>query len=428
MLRAAILWGVNMVQLWTMSDQELSRFEVLQRVNDRRMTQQQAGQILGLTRRQIYRLLKAVQRQGAAGLVSKRRGKRGNRQLAPGLAAEAITIIQQRYSDFGPTLACEKLRELHGVTLSVEVVRKLMVQARLWTPRALRGRQVHQPRTRRQCLGELIQIDGCDHHWFEDRAPRCTMLVYVDDATSRIMEARFVETESTLTYMESTKDYIMRHGKPLAFYSDRHSVFSVNQQEQVGYEGITQFYRSLQQLGIELICATSPQAKGRVERAHQTLQDRLVKELRLQGISSLAAGNAFLATYLPEYNRRFAKLPSNPLDAHRPLGQREKLDDIFTIHEKRLLTSNLTFRYNNTVYCIEPCAENLKLRNRAVTVMLQYDGSIRVRHGKTELKFVKDYTRVSRAAPPKRAHHKDLTAIMRKLLPEQDRFIDLSIN
>jgi hypothetical protein len=210
-----------------MSDGEISRLEVLQRVLGRRMTQQQAGQILGLTRRQIYRLLKSVKEHGAAGLISKRRGRRSNYQLAPGLGAEALALIRQRYAGFGPTLACEKLRERHQLNLSVETVRKLMIGAELWTPRALRDKAVHQPRMRRQSLGELIQIDGCEHAWFEDRGPPCSLLVYVDDATSCIMAARFVDAESTLNYMETTREYIMRHGKPLAFYSDRHTVFSV---------------------------------------------------------------------------------------------------------------------------------------------------------------------------------------------------------
>lgn len=416
-----------MTALRTMSDKEISRFEVLQRVIDRRMTQQQAGQVLGLNRRQIYRLLKAVKQRGAAGLISKRRGKRSNCQLAAGVAVQAVTLIKERYADFGPTLACEKLRELHEVNLSVEAVRKLMIGADLWTPRALRDRAVHQPRDRRQSLGELIQIDGCEHAWFEGRGPKCTMLVYVDDATSKIMTGRFVDSESTLSYMETTRGYIERHGKPLAFYSDRHSVFNVNQQDRLTGEGVTQFCRALQQLGIELICAQSSQAKGRVERAHLTLQDRLVKELRLQGISSINAGNAFLGTFIEDYNRRFGKEPLHPLDVHRPLGQRERLEDIFSVQEKRQLSGNLTFRYRNTVYAVEPCPENLKFKNKAVTILTQCDGSMRVRHGKAELKIVKDRSRISRAAPPLRAGHKDLTAIMNRLIPDHGRFIDLSI-
>ena len=410
-----------------MSDKELSRFEVLQRVLDRRMTQQHAGQLLGLTRRQIYRLLSRIKKHGAAGLVSKRRGRRSNYQLAPGLAAKALALIRQHYADFGPTLACEKLRERHQLRLSVETVRKLMMGTGLWTPRGLRDKAVHQPRMRRQSVGELIQIDGCEHAWFEDRGAPCSLLVYVDDATSRIMAARFVEAESTFAYMETTRAYIEHHGKPLAFYSDRHSVFNVNQTERLTGEGITQFHRALGQLGIELICANTSQAKGRVERAHLTLQDRLVKELRLAGISSIKTGNEFLSAFIDDYNRRFGKEPFHPLDVHRPVGQREKLDDIFTIQEKRQLCGNLTFPYQNTVYAVEPSPANLKLKNRAITVMTDGSGKMRVRYGKTDLRVVKDHHRPSRAAPPLRAGHKDLTAVMNRFFPEGGRFINLSI-
>jgi hypothetical protein len=411
-----------------MSSKELSRFEVLQWVLDRRMTQQHAGQLLGLTRRQIYRLLSSVKQHGAAGLVSKRRGRGSNNQLASGLAAEALTLIRQHYADFGPTLACEKLWERHKLNLSVETVRKLMMGAGLWTPRALRDKAVHQPRTRRQSVGELIQIDGCEHAWFEDRGSPCSLLVYVDDATSRIMAARFVEAESTFAYMETTRAYIERHGKPLAFYSDRHSVFNVNQTERLTGEGVTQFHRALGQLGIELICANTSQAKGRVERAHLTLQDRLVKELRLAGISSIKAGNEFLGgVFIDDYNRRFGQEPFHPVDVHRPVGQHEKLNDIFTIQEKRQLCGNLTFRYQNTVYAVEPSPANLKLKNRAITVMTDCGGKMRVRYGKNDLRVVKDHRRPSRAAPPMRAGRKDLTAVMSRFFPEGGRFINLSI-
>jgi transposase len=416
-----------MQELKTMSDQELTRFEVLQRIVNRQMTQTQAGQVLGLSRRQIYRLLQAIQEVGAAGLISKRRGKPSNHQLAPGLAEKAIALIKARYADFGPTLACEKLRERHEVYVSVETVRKLMMTAGLWVPRAWRDTPVHQPRTRRPCLGELVQIDGCEHAWFEKRAPVCTLLVYVDDATSRILIARLVGSESTTSYMETTREYVERYGKPLAFYSDRHSVFNVNRRDSLTGEGITQFCRALQQLGIELICATSSQAKGRVERAHLTLQDRLVKELRLQGISTIEGANRFLGPFIDDYNYRFGKEARNPLDAHRPLGQRERLDDIFSVQEKRQLSRNLTFRHDNTVYAIEPNAENLKLKNKTVTVLTQLDGTMRVRYRNRELRFVKDSSRPSRKAPPKHASHKDLTEIINRLFPDPERVIDLVI-
>ena len=187
------------------------------------------------------------------------------------------------------------------------------------------------------------------------------------------------------------------------------------------------FTGALRQIGIELICANSSQAKGRVERAHLTLQDRLVKELRLEGISSIKAGNKFLDAFIGDYNRRFGKEPLHPANVHRSLGERENLDDVFTIQEKRQLCGNLTFRYQNTVYAVEPIPANLKLKHRAITVMTQCDGRMRVRHGKTDLRIVMDHRRASRAAPPMRAGHKDLTVIMNRLIPDHGRFIDLSV-
>lgn len=415
------------MEMWTMSDRELSRFEVVQRVADRRLTQDQAAQILGLSRRQVYRLLDALRREGITGLLSKRRGRPSPHQLALGTGERAVSLIRERYADFGPTLACEKLREWHGVILSVETVRKLMTEAGLWIPRALRERGIHQPRPRRSRFGELIQIDGCEHAWFEARAPACTLLVYVDDATSRIVLARFVVSESTVSYMRATRDYVRQHGKPLAFYSDRHTVFSVNGGEKLSGEGVTQFCRALRQLGIELICALSSPAKGRVERAHLTLQDRLVKEMRLRGIATFEEGNAFLPGFLEDYNRRFGRAAREATDAHRPLGSRDRLDDIFSVQESRQLSQNLTFRYRNTVYAVEPTDVNLKLRKRAVTVLEPLDGTLRVRYRNADLRFVKDRGYPSRAAPPKRATHKDLTAIINRLLPDPCPFVDLSV-
>lgn len=415
------------MELWSMSDQELTRYEVLQRVFDRKMTREQGARVLGLSRRQVYRLLGTVRREGVSGLISKKRGKPSNHRLSPGLCEEALRLVRERYADFGPTLACEKLREEHGLQLSVETLRKLMVEAGLWVPRALRERGVHQPRLRRACFGELVQIDGCEHAWFEARAPMCTLLVYVDDATSRIVAARFVASESTLSYMQATSDYVQEHGKPLAFYSDRHVVFSVNSGEQVDGEGITQFGRALGELGIELICALSPQAKGRVERAHLTLQDRLVKEMRIQGITGMDEGNAFLPGFLGAYNRRFSREARDPLDAHRPLGRRERLENIFSVRNWRKLSRNLTFRYCNTVYALEPTEANLKLRGRAVTILTQLDGTLRVCYRNRDLRFAKDTARPVRAAPPKRATYKDLTAIMDGLTPGRNPYVDLSI-
>src|SRR5215469_14563318 len=274
-----------------MSDGELSRLEVLRDLDQKRLTTEAAAQLLGLERRQLFRLLKAYRSEGATGLISKRRGHRSNRRKPDALRRSVLAIIREWYWDFGPTLAAEKLREVHGITLGRETLRLWMIEAGLWRDRKQRRGRVHQPRPRRDCVGELVQVDGSEHSWFEDRGPQCTLLVFIDDATGRLMHLQFVESESTFSYFQATRAYLEAWGKPVAFYSDKHGVFRVNQTGAVGGDGMTQFGRALHALNIDIICANSSQAKGRVERAHKTLQDRLVKELRLAGVGTLADGN-----------------------------------------------------------------------------------------------------------------------------------------
>src|SRR4051794_40164821 len=220
-----------------------------------------------------------------------------------------------------------------------------MIVEGLWVDRKQRLKRIHQPRSRRECVGELVQIDGCEHWWFEDRGPQCTLLVFVDDATGRLMHLHFVESESTFSYFHATRAYLESWGKPIAFYSDKHGVFRVNHEGAIGGDGMTQFGRALDALNIEIICANSSQAKGRVERAHKTLQDRLVKELRLAGASSLAEGNALLPAFMADYNARFAKPPANGKDLHRPLRDEDNLEDAFAWKEECTLSRALTLQY-----------------------------------------------------------------------------------
>jgi len=240
------------------------------------------------------------------------------------LEAHARALIQTHYADYGPTLACEKLRERHGVSLSKETVRRIMIDAGFWVPRKQRPPKIHQPRNRRACLGELVQIDGSEHAWFEDRAPVCTLLVFVDDATSRLMQLLFVPTESTFAYFAATRAYLEHHGKPVAFYSDKSSVFRINARGATAGRDYTQFGRALYELNIESICANTSQAKGRVERMNGTLQDRLVKELRLRNIGTLEAANAYAPVFMADFNMRFAKIPRSDFNAHRLIAQRAR--------------------------------------------------------------------------------------------------------
>lgn len=369
----------------TMSAKELDRLEIIGRVVDRRLTQRKAAERLGLSLRQVERLCRAFRTDGAAGLVSRKRGRSSNRKLSSALRERAVDLVRERYTDFGPTLVCEKLTEQHGFDISRETLRRWMIDTGIWIPRSQRQRRAHQPRHRRSCMGELVQIDGCEHAWFEDRGPKCTLLVYVDDATSRLMELRFVASESAFDYFTSTRAYLEGHGKPVAFYSDKASIFRVAASEAARGTGITQFGRALSELNIDIVCANTPQAKGRVERAHLTLQDRLVKELRLRSISTPEAGNAYLPLFRADYNRRFGREPLSRHDAHRCLRDGEDLDVIFTWQEERKISRNLTFQYRRVMYLVEPGPETLKLAGERCRVHEREDGRIKVRHANKPL-------------------------------------------
>jgi Winged helix-turn helix len=375
------------VAIRLMSDGELRRLELLRDLDQRRLTPATAAELLGLGRRQVFRLLKTYRSEGPAGLVSKRRGRPSNRRKPEVVRAEALAIIRERYWDFGPTLAAEKLGELHGIVLGRETVRKWMIADGLWLDRKQRLKRVHQPRHRRECIGELVQIDGCEHWWFEDRGPQCTLLVFVDDATGRLMHLQFVASESTFAYFQATRAYLEAWGKPIAFYSDKHGVFRVNHQGALGGDGMTQFGRALDALNIEIICANSSQAKGRVERAHKTLQDRLVKELRLAGVSGLAEANALLPCFITDYNARFAKVPANDKDLHRALHAGDDLEDAFAWKEERTLSQALTLQYDKVVFVLAPSEQAKAAIGKRVTVFDYPDGRLSIRYKGVDLAY-----------------------------------------
>jgi transposase len=358
-----------------MSQAELTRLEVLQRVKRKTLRQRQAAELLSLSVRQVKRLCKAYQTGGAMALICKQRGRPSNNRLPEKTTKKARQLLRSRYHDFGPTLATEKLA-IEGVCLSVEAVRQLMIAEGLWQPRRARRPVIHQLRERRARVGELVQIDGSPHDWFEGRAPRCTLLVFVDDATSQLMHLQFVEAETTFNYFAAVRSYITNFGKPLAFYSDKFSVFRVNLPNALSGTGLTQFGRAMKELDIELICAHSPQAKGRVERANQTLQDRLTKELRLRGISSPEKANSFLPEFIHDYNARFAVAPRSTESAHRSLQKGEQLDRVLALCERRTLSKNLTLSYNNVIYQIKTKRPAYTMRSAHVEVREMSSGEI----------------------------------------------------
>jgi hypothetical protein len=363
-----------------MSKKELSRAQVLRQLDEGRIKQSHAAEQLNLSVRQIKRLLSTYRHFGPQGLLSKKRGCPSHHQLDSQTKHAALELLQVRYADFGPTLAHEKLSEVHHLALGRETVRGLMIQAGLWHPRRAHKPVIHPLRERRARLGELVQIDGSPFAWFEDRAPACTLLVCVDDATGRLLDLLFTDAESTFSYFEVSEHYFKRYGKPLAFYSDKLSVFRINQPNELRGSGLTQFTRAMDQLDIEVICANSPQAKGRVERANQTLQDRLPKEMRLRGISTLAEGNAYLPEFIADFNARFAIAPRNPTDAHRPLLPQDNLARILTVQAPRVLSKNLTLQYDNVIYQIQTARSIYALRNAQVIVCENRQGEIAIEY------------------------------------------------
>ncbi len=329
----------------TMSERDVQRIGVLSEVIAERRTVASAAGVLAVSVRHVHRLLRRLEVGGGLALMHKARGRPSNNRIAAGVREYALALIREQYADFGPTLAAEMLAQHHALMVSRETLRKWMIETGIWLSRKQR-RSFHQPRLRREAFGELIQIDGSEHRWFEDRGEACTLLVFIDNATGRLMQLQFVSNESTASYFEALRGYLETHGCPVAFYSDKHTVFRIAKPDAKGGQGMTQFGRALAELNIEIICANSSQAKGRVERVNRTLQDRLVKELRLAGVTNMADGNVFLAGFIERFNARFAVAPARPNNLHRPLNVPPcRLHDILCHREQRYVSNQLTLSY-----------------------------------------------------------------------------------
>ncbi len=343
----------------TMTNWELDKLRVIRQVLEHKLRWHEAAGQLRVSTRQVARLCVRVRTDGNKGIIHRLRGRRSNHRLAPERLERALELVKTRYPDFGPTFAAEKLRERHHLTLSPSTLRRGMIAGGLWRSRHRRSpHRVWRPR--RPCVGELVQLDGSDHAWFEARGPRGVLLSYVDDATSRTLAGEFVDVEDTWTLLRTTKTYLQRHGRPVAFYVDKDSIYRINRQATIEEQlqdtaPLTQFTRAMCELGIEVIPAHSPEAKGRVERSFGTHQDRLVKELRLAGISTIPEANRFLRVrYLPTHNRRYAIEPANPTDAHRPLLKAHDLDAICSVQTVRTIDHDFTIRLQNRFFQLRP--------------------------------------------------------------------------
>lgn len=362
-----------------LSQRERDRLKVLHEVEQKQLTQVAAAERLKLTDRQVRRVLRRLREHGDGAVVHGLRGRPSNRKLAAKFEEKVLQRVAQRYADFGPTLAAEHLAQ-EGLAVSRETLRKWMTKASLWCPRRQRAKKIHVWRERKASFGELVMQDSSPFRWLEERAPACQLIAVIDDATSRFW-ARFTEHDSTEENLRTLRGWLQRYGRPLAQYTDKNSIFRSTRQADVGEQlqgeaARSQFGRALKELDIAWIAAHSPQAKGRIERLFETLQDRLVKEMRLAGIDNLAAANHFLETqFLPQWEERFTLAPRNPRNAHRRLGRDQRLEEILSVRVVRRVANDHTVSWDGQRWGVpreEICAG---LRGAQVQIERRLDGS-----------------------------------------------------
>jgi hypothetical protein len=378
----------------TMSRNELTRLRVLIDVADGRLSVADATGLIGVGRRQVYRLLDGFRAGGPDGLISRKRGRSSNRTLGTVFRETVLAIVRERYADFGPTLAAEKLPELHGLDLGVETLRQWMIGAGLWVRRKDRLKRIHQPRARRDCLGELVQIDGSEHWWFEDRGPQCTLLVYIDDATSRLMHLKFVETESTFDYFQATREYLEAHGKPVAFYSDKHGVFRVNSTGAVQGRACPCEGR-----GHDPVWALAARPQHRHSLRQHTASEgpRRARQQDLAG----SPGQGIASSGDRHDRRRQSTAAGFPGQLQRPLRQGaaqsqkpssalsagDDLTDVFAWREERTISNSLTLQYDKVLFLLEPNEITRELRRQRVTVVDYPDGRLAIRYRGLDLPY-----------------------------------------
>jgi transposase len=368
-----------------MSQEDLKRLHVIRKAIDKVITQQEAAEIIGVGLRQAQRITKRIRLEGDKGIAHRSRGIPSNRSISDKIKDKALKLFKDKYPDFGPTLASEKLFERDKIKVNDETLRLWLVENNI--PYKKRRKRPHrQWRERKECFGQMVQMDGSHHDWFEGRGPWCVLMGYIDDATGRPF-ARFYPYEGTLPAMDSFRRYIKKRGIPLSVYLDKHTTYkspgkATIEEDLNNIKPLSQFERALKELDVLVIHANSPQAKGRIERIFNTFQDRLVKELRLEKINSIEAANAFLGQYLFEYGKRFSSLPAKEADLHRPIGKNVNLDKILCIKIERTLCNDFTIVNNGKRYQI---LDNI----RAKTVMIEErtDGSMVIRHKDDILRF-----------------------------------------
>lgn len=409
-----------------MSNKEISQIELFEKLVRKEIKQTKAANILDLSVRQIKRKLRQYKLSGAKSLIHQARGKISNNKISQKRLDKAIGLVKEKYWDFGPTLAHEKLVENHDFHISLSSIRREMIADGVWKPKKRRIAHVHQLRERRSCFGELVQLDGSPHDWFEGRACKCNLNVSADDATNTFT-TKFSKAETTQDYFKLLEEYFNQYGLPLAFYVDKHSIFRVNTPANLDlkkpnknnpHEGLTQFGRAMKELNIEIIYACSAQAKGRVEKVNYTFQDRLVKEMRLENISSIDEANKFLPNFMKKFNKKFSKKPKSGVDMHRKLDKNIDLTKILCIKETRIISKNLTFQYNNTIFQIKTKRSAYSLRKTAVTICERCDGAITVWDSRDKQL---DYTIIQKLPSTKATNSKLLNKKMDDILVKQAR-------
>lgn len=334
-----------MQEIYSMSKKELLRLDILQQIDSKKVTQKEGAEFLNISTRQVRNLMHAFKAEGAKGIISKKRGRMQNRKYDANVKSQILKLAVEKYEDFGPTLLSENLRKYDDMIISRETLRKWMIAAHLWVPRS-RKKNIHPLRRRKEHFGEMLQGDGSHHDWFENNRP-CALVYFIDDATSQITAAGFYEEETLDAYFEILREHLLKFGVPWQLYTDRFSVF-----ESRTKENLTQFRKALEKIGIKWIGANSPQAKGRIERANRTLQDRLVKTMRLKRIKTIKEGNEHLKEFIEEYNNKFSKKPMKSKDLHRLLDGKLDLTRTLARYEERTLTKDLIFQYRNEHYKI----------------------------------------------------------------------------
>jgi hypothetical protein len=389
------------METFTMSGRERKRLEVLSRVKRGELTLVKSAEVLELSYRQTKRVYQRYCQAGDRGLVHGLRGRPSNRRSDSRRRERVVQQYQQKYGDFGPTLAAEYLAKEDGQALAVSTLRRWLRAAGLWQAR--KGRPKHRRwRPRKEHTGEMVQMDGSDHDWFEGRRARAVLMVMIDDATNRTY-AQFFEQETTAAAMTTFRDYVEQHGLPRSLYVDRDSIYETTRDatadENLRETGpLTQFGRAMRELEVKLILAHSPQAKGRVERRHGVLQDRLVKALRLQGIQDLATANRFLReTFLPELNGRFTVEAKRSADLHRRLPRQVKLEQVLSFQESRVVQNDWTIAWRHRWFQLTEANQKLALARRRVLVCEELDGTIRLRYRGRELPWIELPERPRRA-------------------------------